>query len=70
MYYTNIKVKILIRYLEEILPGEGHEALVQGAQRGCGCLWIPAIVQSQAGQGLDHPGILEVVPAHGRGGTG
>ena len=57
--------------LDGILEGipicEGGEALAQGAQRSCGCLWIPGSVQGQAGQSLEHPGMVEHVPVHGRG---
>ena len=38
--------------------------------RGCGCP-IPGSVQGQVGWGLEQPGLVEGVPAHGRGvGTG
>jgi len=46
---------------------EGGEALAQTAQRSCGCP-LPGSVQGQAGQGFDQPGLVEGVPAHGRGG--
>ena len=39
----------------------------QTAQRSCGCP-LPGSVQGQAGQGFDQPGLVEGVPAHGRGG--
>jgi len=45
---------------------EGGEALAQVAQRSCGCP-LPGSVQGQAGQGFEQPGLVEGVPAHGRG---
>ena len=55
-------------YWEEILPCEGGEALAQGAQRSCGCPWIPGSVQGQVGQGLEQPGLVEgVLPMAGGG---
>ena len=45
---------------------EGGEALAQVAQRSCGCP-LPGSVQGQVGWGLEHPGLVEGVPAHGRG---
>ncbi|KAF4789094.1 hypothetical protein TURU_153401 [Turdus rufiventris] len=45
------------------------EALAQGAQRSCGCPWIPGSVQGQFRWILEQPGIVGGVPAHGRGGT-
>jgi len=48
----------------EILPHEGGEALAQAAQRSRGCP-LPGRVLGQAGQGLEHPGLVEGVPAHG-----
>ena len=51
---------------EEVLHCEGGEALEQVAQRGCGCP-IPGSVQGQAGWGFEQPGLVEGVPAHGRG---
>ncbi|XP_063255737.1 uncharacterized protein LOC134551722 [Prinia subflava] len=51
-------------YWELGIPGcEGGQALAQGAQRSCGCPWIPGSVQGQAGQGLEQPGTVEGVPA-------
>ena len=44
---------------------KGGETLAQVAQRSCGCP-IPGSVQGQVGQGL-LPGLMEGVPAHGRG---
>jgi len=55
-----------MRYKEEILYCEGGEALAQVAQRSCGCP-LPGSVQGQAGRGFEHPGLVEGVPAHGRG---
>ena len=49
-----------------ILYGEGGEALEAVAQRSCGCS-IPGRVQGQVGRGLEQPGLVEGVPAHGRG---
>ena len=44
--------------------------LAQAAQRSCDCP-LPGSVQSQAGWGSEQPGLVEGVPAHGRGvGTG
>ncbi|GAB0204204.1 hypothetical protein GRJ2_002886000 [Grus japonensis] len=54
------------RYLEEILHYEGDEPLEQVAQRGCGSP-IPGSVQGQVGWGFGQPGLVEGVPAHGRG---
>ncbi|TRZ10592.1 hypothetical protein HGM15179_016516 [Zosterops borbonicus] len=52
-------------------PGfEGEEALVQISQRSCGCPWISGSVPGQVGWGLEQPGIVEGVPAHGRGWNG
>ncbi|GAB0191433.1 cAMP-dependent protein kinase inhibitor alpha [Grus japonensis] len=36
------------------------------AQRSCGCP-IPGSVQAQTGWGFEQPGLVEGVPAHGRG---
>jgi len=55
-----------MRCKEEIFYCEGGEALAQAAQRSCGCP-LPRRVQGQVGQGLEHPGLVEGVPAHGRG---
>jgi len=44
----------------------GSEALAEVAQRSCGCP-LPGSVQSQVGWGLEQPGPVEDVPAHGRG---
>jgi len=38
----------------------------QVAQRSCGCP-LPGNVQDQVGRGLEHPGLVEGGPAHGRG---
>ena len=50
----------------EILYCEGGEALEQVAQRGCGGP-LPGSVQGQVGWGFGQPGLVEGVPAHGRG---
>jgi len=55
-----------MRYEEEILPHEGGEALAQAAQRSCGCS-LPGRVQGQVGWSSEQPGLVENVPAHGRG---
>ena len=55
-----------MRCKEEVLHCEGGEALAQGAQRGCGCP-IPGSVQGRVGWGFEQPGLVEGVPAHGRG---
>jgi len=52
--------------MKEILHCKGCEAQEQEAQRSCGSL-IPASVQGQAGCGFQPPGLVEGVPAHGRG---
>jgi len=54
------------RLKKEILYDEGGEALAQVAQRSCGCP-LPGSVQGQLGQGFEQPGLVEGVPAHGRG---
>jgi len=54
------------RYWEEILPHEGGETLAQVAQRSCGCP-LPGSVQGQVGWSSEQPGLVEDVPAHGRG---
>jgi len=55
---------------EEILPREGGEALAQVSWRSCGCR-LPGSVQGQVGRGSEQPGLVEGVPAQGRGvGTG
>ena len=51
----------------EILPCEGGEALAQVAQRSRGCPWLPGSVQGQVGWDFGQPGLVEGVPAHGRG---
>ena len=55
-----------MRPKEEILPCEGGEALAQVAQRSCGCP-LPGRVQGQVGRGFGQPGLVEGVPAQGRG---
>jgi len=52
--------------LEEILHHEGGETLEQVAQRSCGCP-LPGSVQGQVGWSSEQPGLVEGVPAHGRG---
>ena len=42
------------------------ETLAQAAQRSCGCP-LPGRVQGQVGRGFGQPGLVEGVPAHGRG---
>jgi len=44
---------------------EGGEALEQVAQRSCGCL-LPGSVEGWVVWGFEQPGLVEVVPAHGR----
>ena len=55
-----------MRCKEEILHGEGGEALEHVAQRGCGCP-IRGSVQGQVGWGFEQPDLVEGVPAQGRG---
>jgi len=45
---------------------EGSEALEQVVRRCCGCP-LPSSVQGQVGRGFEQPGLVEGVPAHGRG---
>jgi len=52
--------------MEEILHHEGGEALAQVAQRSCGCP-LPGSVQSHTGWGFEQPGLVDRVPACGRG---
>jgi len=52
------------RFRLDIRHSAGGEALA--AQRSCGCP-LPGRVQGQAGRGFEHPGLVEGVPAHGRG---
>jgi len=56
----------IIFLLYYILYCESGEALAQVAQRSCGCP-LPGSVQGQFGWGFEHPGLVEGVPAHGRG---
>jgi len=42
------------------------EMLAQAAQRNCGCP-LPVSVQGQVGWVFEQPGLVEDVPAHGRG---
>ena len=46
---------------------KGGEAVAQVAQRSCGCP-LPGRVQGQVGRGFEQPGLVEGIPAHGRGG--
>jgi len=55
-----------MRYWEEIPHHEGGETLEQAAQRSCGCP-LPGRVQGQLGWSSEHPGLVEDVPADGRG---
>jgi len=50
----------------EIFYDEGGEALAQVAQRSCGCP-LPGSVQGQVRRGFEQLGLVEGVPAHGRG---
>jgi len=54
------------RYKEEILHSGGGEALAQVTQRSCGCP-LPDRVQGQLGWGWEQPGLVEGVPARGKG---
>jgi len=45
---------------------EGGEAPEQVSQRSCGCP-LHGSVQGQVGWGFEQPGLVEGVPAHGRG---
>jgi len=59
-----------MRSKEEILHSEGGEALVQVAQRSCGCP-LPGSVRGQVGWSSEQPGLVEGVPGHDKGvGTG
>jgi len=49
------------------LNNDGGEALAQVAQRSCGCP-LAGSVQGQVRWGFEQPGLVEGVPAHGRGG--
>ena len=55
-----------MRYLEEVFPPEGGEALEQVAPGGCGCP-SPGGIQGQAACGTGHFGLVVVDPAHSRG---
>ena len=55
-----------MRSKEEILHHEGGEALAEAAQRSCGYP-LPGRAQGQVGRGWEQPGLVEGVPAHGRG---
>ena len=56
----------MVKVEPSFLPPEGGEALAQVAQRSCGCP-LPGSVQGQVGGGFEQPGLVEGVPAHGRG---
>ena len=54
---------------KKFFPVKG-ETLAQVSQSSCGCP-LPGSVQGQVGRGFGQPGLVEGVPAHGRGvGTG
>lgn len=53
-------------YWEDILYYEDGEALAQVTQRSCGCS-IPGNAQDQAAWDLEQPGLVNGVPAYGRG---
>jgi len=55
-----------MRDKEEILYSEDGEALAQVAQRSCG-FPLRGRVQGQVGRGFEQLGLVEGVPAHGRG---
>jgi len=55
-----------MRYSEEVLHHEGGETLEKVAHRSCGCL-LPGSVQGQVGWSSEQAGLVEDVPAHGRG---
>jgi len=63
---TEIYIIEYRNYKKEILYCEDGEALAQVAQRSCGCP-LPGIVQGQVGEDIEQPGLVEGVPAHGRG---
>ena len=46
-----------------VLYSERGSALGESVQGSCGCPWIPESVQGQVGQGWEHPGLVEGVPA-------
>jgi len=58
-------MKDLIMYFI-MLYYKGGEALEQAAQRNCGCPIIGS-VQAQVARDFEQPGLVEAVPAHGRG---
>ena len=62
----NKKRKDLDNVYKEIHYCEGSETLAQVAQRSCGCP-LPGSVQGQAECGFEQPGLVEGVPADGRG---
>jgi len=53
-----------MRYREEILTSS--ETLAQVTQSICGCP-LPGSGQGKVGWGFEQPGLVEGVPAHGRG---
>jgi len=55
-----------MRCKKESLYSEDGVALAQAAQRSCGCP-LPGRVQGQVGRGFEQPGLVEGVPAPGRG---
>ena len=56
----------MIRHKKDILCYEGGEVLEQIAQSSCGCP-LHGSVPGQAGRSFEQPGVVEGVPAHGRG---
>jgi len=52
--------------MKEILYYECCETLEQPAQRSCGCS-LPGSAEGQVEWGFEQPGLVEGVPAHGRG---
>jgi len=51
---------------KKFFPHEGGETLAQVAQRSCG-FPLPGSAQGQVGWSSEHPGLVEDVPADGRG---
>jgi len=52
--------------MEAIFYNKGGETLAQVAQAGGRCP-IPGNIPGQVGRGSEQPGLVEAVPAHGRG---
>ena len=52
--------------MEEIFYDDDGETLAQVAQRDGGCP-VPGNIQGQVGWGSEQSGLVEDVPAHGRG---